>query len=152
MCLRVLYGALEGLTSVKPRVHAMKTANERVGEGRGLNEPMQLSWRVVVAIALALAPAWAAKAAFAQENPDAATAGRRLALQLCSGCHFVAPGQRVPMSVNAPPFQAIANDPDTTEFRLRNALRVPHPVMPTLILSPEEVEDVVAYILSLKAR
>jgi len=128
----------------------MKTADERVGEGRGLNEPMRLGRRVVVAMALTLAPAWTAKGAFAQENPDAATAGRRLALQLCSGCHFVAPGQRGPMSVNAPPFQAIANAPDTTEFRLRNALRVPHPIMPTLILAPEEVEDIVAYILSLK--
>lgn len=88
----------------------------------------------------------------AAQQRDDVSAGRALALQMCSGCHFVEAGQRVPMSVEAPPFPAIANDPATTDFRLRNFLRSPHPVMPMLILSPEETDAVIAFIMALKSR
>ncbi len=97
---------------------------------------------VVIAIAASPAPA--------QEPQDAVTTGRKLALQLCSGCHFVSPGQRQPMDVDAPSFQEIARRPETTEFALRNVIRTPHPIMPTLILSAQESEDIAAYIMSLK--
>jgi mono/diheme cytochrome c family protein len=93
----------------------------------------------------------AASPALAQQG-DAVSRGRALALQLCSGCHFVEAGQRVPMAVGAPPFPQLANDPAITEFHLRNLLRTPHPVMPMLILSPEETDSVVAFILSLKSK
>lgn len=93
----------------------------------------------------------AAGPAFAQQA-DPVSAGHALALQLCSGCHFVEAGQRVPMSVGAPPFPQLANDPEITEFHLRSFLRTPHPVMPTLILTPDETDSIVAFILSLKTR
>jgi mono/diheme cytochrome c family protein len=99
----------------------------------------------VVVLALLLAgPAVA-------QQPDVSI-GRTLALQLCANCHFVEAGQRVPSSVDAPPFPRIASDPATTEFRLRNFLRTPHPVMPMLILSPEETDAVIAFILASKPR
>jgi mono/diheme cytochrome c family protein len=91
-------------------------------------------------------------AAPAMAQPDAVSSGRALALQLCSGCHFVEAGQRVPMSVDAPPFPQLANESSINEFRLRNFLRTPHPVMPMLILSPQETDSVIAFILSLKSR
>lgn len=91
-----------------------------------------------------------ASSAAAQEPQDAVTTGRKLALQLCSGCHFVTPGQRMPMAVGAPTFQEIARRPESTEFALRNVIRAPHPIMPTLILSPDEADDIIAYIISLK--
>jgi mono/diheme cytochrome c family protein len=93
----------------------------------------------------------AAGPALAQQA-DPVSAGRALALQLCSGCHFVEAGQRLPMSVDAPPFARIANDPEVTEFRLRNFLRTPHPVMPMLILSPQETDAVIAFITAQKKR
>jgi mono/diheme cytochrome c family protein len=98
----------------------------------------------LVLTVLATAPAMA--------QPEPVSSGRAVALQLCSGCHFVEAGQRVPMSVDAPPFPRLANDPAITEFRLRNFLRTPHPVMPMLILSPQETDSVIAFILSLKSR
>lgn len=87
---------------------------------------------------------------FAQTLPGDPQKGRDLAMQTCSGCHFVAAGQRPPAPVQAPPFTAIARDPATTEFRLRNFLRAPHPIMPVLILSHEEADNVISFILSLK--
>lgn len=100
---------------------------------------------VIVVGALLVPPA------FAQQQGDV-SAGRTLALQLCSNCHFVEAGQHVPRSVEAPPFPRMANDPDMTEFRLRNVLRVPHPTMPMLILSPDETDAVVAFIMSMRRR
>jgi mono/diheme cytochrome c family protein len=100
---------------------------------------------------LAILAALAAGPALAQQA-DAVSSGRALALQLCSGCHFVEAGQRVPMSVGAPPFPQLANDPAVTEFRLRNFLRTPHPVMPMLILSPDETDSIIAFMTPLKAR
>lgn len=102
--------------------------------------------RLLLSAALALA----ASSAFAQTLPGDPQKGRDLALQTCSGCHFVAAGQRPPAPVQAPPFSAIARDPATTEFRLRNFLRAPHPIMPVLILSQEEADNVISFILSLK--
>jgi mono/diheme cytochrome c family protein len=78
--------------------------------------------------------------------------GRAVALQLCSGCHFVAEGQRPPSPVRAPTFRAVAASPSATETTLRNFLRTPHPIMPMLILSADETDDVIAYILSLRQR
>jgi mono/diheme cytochrome c family protein len=103
------------------------------------------------AVLLAILVALAAGPAMAQQA-DAVSRGRALALQLCSGCHFVEAGQRAPMAVGAPPFPQLANNPEITEFHLRNFLRTPHPVMPMLILTPEETDSVVAFILSLKNR
>jgi mono/diheme cytochrome c family protein len=105
--------------------------------------------RAADVICAAAAVMGAASAAAAQPQHDGTT-GRTLALQLCAGCHFVAPGQRVPMSVGAPPFQEIARRPETTEFALRNIMRAPHPIMPTLILSQEEADSIISYIVGLK--
>src|SRR5262245_23605372 len=99
---------------------------------------------------LAFAAALATGPAGAQQ--DAVSTGRALALQLCSGCHFVEAGQRVPFAVGAPPFLQLANDPAITDFHLRNFLRTPHPVMPMLILTSDEIDAVVAFILAQKSR
>ncbi len=50
----------------------------------------------------------------------------------------------------APPFQAVANDPAASEVSLRVFLRSPHENMPDLMLSDEETDNVVTYILSLR--
>lgn len=76
--------------------------------------------------------------------------GRTLALQMCSGCHYVAEGQRPPAAVHAPTFETIAASQAAGETGLRNFLRTPSPIMPMLILTADETNDVVAYILSLR--
>ncbi|NQV81965.1 MAG: cytochrome c [Alphaproteobacteria bacterium] len=77
--------------------------------------------------------------------------GKRMALDLCSGCHVVAPEQTRPAIDVVPPFATIANNAETTEFRIRVFLHdTPHPIMPNFIFTDEEVENLAAYILSLR--
>jgi len=82
-----------------------------------------------------------------EEAKADATRGRTLAEQWCSQCH----GVRQPSANSeAPPFSAIAAEPSATEYTLRTFLRVPHPTMPNFILKPDDIDDIVGYILSLK--
>jgi len=80
-------------------------------------------------------------------------AGRAFALQVCSLCHVVAPGQLTPPRfTTAPSFRSIANLPSTTALSLQVFLVSPHPSMPNLMLTDSEAADVIAYILSLKRK
>lgn len=79
--------------------------------------------------------------------------GRNFAFDNCRPCHVVAPDQSSAVRfADAPDFHAIANAPVTTPMGLIVWLTNPHPTMPTLILSPQEAKDVIAYILSLRDR
>jgi len=82
-------------------------------------------------------------AAFA--DPDE---GLRLARQWCTSCHIVAPSTAG--SDAAPPFETIANDPLVTEEGLRAWLAESHPLMPKFDLTRTEIDDINAYISSLK--
>lgn len=98
-------------------------------------------------LALAAAPA-GAQLALPSGDPET---GRAFALEACSVCHLVAPGQRTPPRIaRAVSFRAIANTEGMNGMKLQTILSTPHPVMPNLILSPEEAADVIAYILSLR--
>jgi mono/diheme cytochrome c family protein len=85
----------------------------------------------------------------AQHVPDAA-AGRQMAERWCSSCHVVGPTQQGGTSSGAPPFTAIANMSSTTAMALRVFLMTPHGRMPDLHLSRDEIDNVAAYILSLR--
>jgi mono/diheme cytochrome c family protein len=80
------------------------------------------------------------------------TAGKSLAERWCSNCHLVGPAQQRGTSIGAPPFSAIAQTSSTTPMSLRAFLMRSHPPMPDLHLTRDEIEDVSAYILSLKQR
>jgi hypothetical protein len=49
-----------------------------------------------------------------------------------------------------PSLLEVAEHPATTEMSLRAFLQTPHPTMPNLVLSPEETDDIIAYLLALK--
>ena len=53
-------------------------------------------------------------------------------------------------SQQAPPLAAVAQMHSTTSLSLHAFLLTPHPSMPNYRLAPKEVDDVVAYILSLR--
>ena len=93
-----------------------------------------------------------ATAATAQDVPQGNPGtGKRMALELCAGCHVVAPEQQRPAIDVVPAFAAISNRPDTTAFRLRVFLHdTPHTIMPNYIFTDKEVDDLIAYILSLR--
>ncbi|HET9018898.1 MAG TPA: cytochrome c [Acetobacteraceae bacterium] len=90
------------------------------------------------------------RAARAQESGDP-VAGRELAERWCKSCHMVAPTDRA-ISNGAPTFAGLARMPSTTSMSLRVFLHTPHPPMPDLQLSRNQIADIAAYILSLRSR
>lgn len=98
-----------------------------------------------IAAALAAASLLGAAGGALAGDPDS---GRRLATRWCASCHIVAPGAGG--SDAARPFESIANDPNFTDQGLRAWLADPHPPMPRLDLSRAQVEDVIAYLKSLR--
>lgn len=88
---------------------------------------------------IASAPAYAADA----------EAGRLLARTWCAHCHVVEADQKQ-ASDAAPPFDQIANDPLRTASGIAVWLTAPHPPMPNLGLTQDQIDDLVAYIETLK--
>ena len=101
------------------------------------------------AVALAVALAATAFSAKAQEGDIAA--GHAFAREACKACHMVEVDEGSSrMIVIGPAFRDIANTPGMTATAIRVFLTSSHPKMPNLILTPEEIADVSAYILSLR--
>ena len=99
----------------------------------------------LAAILLTAGPALAQE----QEAPVDPAAGRRLAEAVCAACHVI-PGVVPPIGVpGAQPFAALAADPAVTGLTLHAYLRTLHPP-PSFVLNEEQLNDVVAYILSLR--
>ena len=68
----------------------------------------------------------------------------------CASCHSVeATGAKSPNS-SAPIWVDIANTPGMTAAALTVFLSTPHQKMPDLIIPPANMQDLVAYILTLK--
>ena len=80
---------------------------------------------------------------------DSIAAGHRLAEAWCKPCHAIDP-TTAGASGNAPDFTAIANQPSTTALSIRAFLQTSHQKMPNLVITPDETDDLINYILSLK--
>ncbi len=70
----------------------------------------------------------------------------------CSNCHVIGPGRSGPASDAVPTLPSVAQRTSTTALSLRVFLQTPHANMPNYQLSREQIDDVVAYILSLRQR
>ena len=80
---------------------------------------------------------------------EGASAGRRLAEAWCKGCHAI--DASAAGAENRPPdFTAIANRRSTTELSLKVFFQTSHRNMPNLIIAPDQADDLVNYILSLR--
>jgi mono/diheme cytochrome c family protein len=79
--------------------------------------------------------------------------GRHLAETTCGACHRIGPAAS-PQSANpvAPSFVDISRMPSTNELAIKVFLRSSHPTMPNIILSPEEIDSVAAYIVGLAGK
>ena len=90
--------------------------------------------------------------AHAQNGGDIA-AGHSFAREACSACHVVeAEQQHLPRRIFiGPAFRNIAKTPGMTGPALRLFLTTSHPKMPNPIVTPEQMADVIAYILSLRS-
>jgi mono/diheme cytochrome c family protein len=78
-------------------------------------------------------------------------AGRLYAETHCASCHSIVPdGNTSPVDA-APPFQVVADTPGMTRTALFVFFRTPHATMPNLVVQGDDVDNVIAYILSLKS-
>jgi cytochrome c len=73
--------------------------------------------------------------------------GLRLARQWCAGCHSVDAADQGTDA--APSFASIAENSGADTAWLRAWLASPHPAMPDMNLSRDEIDDIVAYLSSL---
>lgn len=98
---------------------------------------------VAAILGFAAAPAIAAEIGNAKN-------GMSIAREVCARCHLVERADQSDPVQGVPSFQEVAYRPSTTELSLRVFLRSPHKDMPNLILSEDDLADVIAYIMSLK--
>jgi cytochrome c len=103
--------------------------------------------RSAVAASLALLLITAATSARVRLDLDL---GHALARAWCASCHAVEPGQRVGPFAGIPSFASVAQRPSTTAASLHAFLTSSHRNMPDVRLKPEEIDEVVDYILRLK--
>ena len=87
--------------------------------------------------------------ASAQESGDRGQ-GLVLARQICSECHTVDQSQAPSPNPAAPRFETISNVPGMTAIALSAVLQTSHRTMPNVMLTPDQLRNVVAYILSLR--
>lgn len=102
---------------------------------------------VIAALAAAILSLCAASAAMAAGDEQA---GKDLARRWCTGCHVV--DRSGAGTDTAPPFPAIARQHSQDQTWLRAWLAEPHPPMPNLNLTRQEIDDIVAYLDSLSPR
>jgi mono/diheme cytochrome c family protein len=85
------------------------------------------------------------------QTSSAIVRGQEIAERTCAGCHAIDSGQRSTIQgTEVPSFKAIATRPNRTPQRLHSFIMTPHRPMPGIPLTLAEVNDVAAYILSLK--
>jgi mono/diheme cytochrome c family protein len=98
---------------------------------------------------MVIGAAVAAQQVHAQEPGDLER-GRALAQQVCAECHAVGPADARSPNVLAPRFEAVAATPGMTGAALNAFLHTSHRNMPNLILTADQTNGIIAYILSLK--
>lgn len=102
-------------------------------------------WAVAALLGLTSVTTTTGNLAWAGGERDA---GWSLARKWCSGCHVVdISGEGTDA---APSFQSIAHDRSKDQTWLRAWLVAPHPQMPDLNLSRDEIDDIIAYLSSLE--
>ena len=103
--------------------------------------------KIALATLIALLPCVAA----AQELGNAQV-GHEYAKKICAGCHEVEPGEPVSIYPDVPSFQTVADTPGMTERALAVWLQTSHPNMPNIIVAPDDMDNVIAYITSLRTQ
>jgi mono/diheme cytochrome c family protein len=141
-CDAVPTGGFVGIESAPPGMNW--SGGSFTFNANGLRMPQPIRRATLVAFAATLS-------AHAQGGDIAA--GHSFAREACSTCHVVdAQQQRPPWRIFiGPAFRNIANTRGTTATALRVFLTTSHPKMPNPIATPEQMADVIAYILSLRS-
>jgi mono/diheme cytochrome c family protein len=98
---------------------------------------------------LVIIPIVAGLASSAEAQTGDPGAGVTYAKQVCAQCHAIDQTGTSP-EPTAPPFKDVANTTGMTATALRVWLSTSHPTMPNIIVEPQDMDNVIAYILSLK--
>lgn len=85
-----------------------------------------------------------------QTDVAAPSPGRSYADAACAACHAVAAGDTRSPDPEAPTFEELANGSGMTLMALNVALHTSHKTMPNLIIEPDQIEDLSAYLHTLK--
>ena len=110
-----------------------------------LRGPMKISTALLIGASLLLQSTAVAQVPIRGDVQN----GREIAERWCAACHDVSSEQRSG-NPDVPSFVAIARSSAEDAGRLEHFLTDPHPVMPNMNLTREEIRDIVAYILSLR--
>ena len=78
--------------------------------------------------------------------------GLSYARKVCSTCHNVLRSEGPSPNRRAPSFKQIANTPGMSITALTVWSRTTHPTMPNLVIDPNDMDDLIAYMLSLRDR
>jgi len=97
------------------------------------------------------ATVWLALSSQALAQDADIEAGGAYAKQVCAACHAVLPNEQISPLAEATTFQSIADTPGMTELALTVWLQSSHPTMPNIVLEPDDMRNVVAYIRSLES-
>lgn len=141
---------------LKIDVSAFRSCNSNVRLGQIVVRPLRLIAIVVVAIAGVVACAnkggsqvfYDSEAQFSEFGD--ADKGLAYAEENCSTCHELVPNQFPKPNAGAPTFESLANRPDMTRRTLRLLLTTPHRRMPGLMIGSENIDDIAAYIETLR--
>lgn len=77
-------------------------------------------------------------------------AGMTYAQRRCTECHDISARNPMNTATGAPTFHEIANTPGISRTSLSSWLLSSHPKMPGLMIEPADLDNVIAFILSLK--
>jgi mono/diheme cytochrome c family protein len=102
----------------------------------------------LVQLGLALAVAGAGWAQ--QVPPGDASQGRLSAQSLCGGCHATSTTQDRSPNPKATPFVRIAQRPELTTLTLSVWLKSAHKEMPLFRVEPDTIEDIAAYLMTMR--
>lgn len=103
------------------------------------------AWRGLAVVAVLLLPV----SVNAQEPGDA-RAGLSFAKKNCTACHAVRQGETESPNPEAPSFDSVAKTRGMTGRALAVWLQTSHPTMPNFLISREDRDNVISYIMSLK--
>ena len=104
----------------------------------------------LAACAAAQSPEPPAAAPVPAEFHGDAQRGLAYARASCASCHAVEVGHMLSPAPQAPAFEELASTPGMTGRALRAWLNSPHETMPHLIVDPDAVDDLAAYLAALE--
>jgi mono/diheme cytochrome c family protein len=116
---------------------------------RNEKELLMQNFKLIAIGVAAILPSSALLAIDSESHYGDAEYGRGLAIRWCGPCHVVTADQERSMA-GAPSFATIARSSNIDGDRLSRLLLAPHPKMERLELSRKAVDDIAAYIATLK--